>query len=326
MIFITGATGLIGSFVCRELLSKGYRIKALKRKTSDFSLVQDIQGQISWIEGDLLHVAEIDHYLSDVDKIVHCAAFVSYDRKDEEKMWQINVEGTANLVNAALRAGIDRFLHVSSVASIGKDKISDLSTEETQWTEGENKSAYARSKHQAELEVWRGWAEGLATVIINPSVVLGPGDWDKSSTQIFKYIREENRFYTGGIVNYVDVRDVSAVAVHLLESDIKGERFILNAGSLGYKELFDTIAEEMGKKPPAIKVEGGMIKMAILFEKIRSKLSGKPPLVTDELEQVSSNRHTYANSKIKQVIDINFTDFKDTIQWCCQQLSGRSAT
>ncbi|MDF9794748.1 dihydroflavonol-4-reductase [Catalinimonas alkaloidigena] len=324
MVLVTGANGLIGSFICRKLLAEGYIIKALKREHSDLKLLEDIQQQITWVTGDLLQVGEMKEYLEGVEQVVHCAAIVSYDSKHEDLMRRVNVESTANLVNASLQSGIKCFLHVSSVASIGKDKSADISTEETQWTDGEKNTAYARSKHQAELEVWRAYAEGLNTVIINPSLVLGPGDWDKSSTQVFKYVWEENRFYTEGKVNYVDVRDVAEVAVRLLGSEIRGERFIISAGSVSYKELFETIARGFGKRPPHIKVKGLMIKLAVIMDKVRTTLSRGTPLVTDEIEQISKNQHTYDNAKIKQVLDIEFTDFENTVRWCCRQLKPES--
>ena len=326
MIFVTGASGLIGSFVCRKLIEKGYAVKALKRSNSDLSLVQDIQDQIQWVEGDLMNILEIGDYLEDVEKIIHCAAFVSYDSRDEDLMHQINVDGTANLVNWAVKKNIHLFVHFSSVASIGKDKNKDVpvSTEETQWTSGEKTSAYARSKHQAELEVWRGYAEGLNTIIINPSLVLGPGDWHRSSTQIFKYVEQQNRFYTAGTANFVDVRDVAEVTYRLLETDHYGERFIVNAGNVSYKKLFDTIADKMGKNPPQIQVSGPVIKLAILLEKIRSKISGSAPLVTDELAQVSENKHTYDNQKVKHATNIEFHSLEETVDWTCQQLAGNA--
>jgi len=320
MIFVTGASGLIGSFICRKLVDEGYTVKALKRPSTELSLLNDIKDKIQWIDGDLVNVTETENYLEGVHKVIHCAALVSYDQREEELIYQTNVEGTANLVNAALLQNVELFVHLSSVASIGKEKHVKVSTEETHWTEGENVSTYARSKHQSELEVWRGWAEGLNTIIINPSLVLGPGNWHKSSTQVFKYVYEERSFYTTGIVNYVDVRDVAEVTVRLMNSDLKGERFILNSGNVSYKELFDKIAAAMQKTPPGIRVGSNLIKAAIIFEKIRSKLSGNKPLVTDELKTVSKNQHCYANDKIKGAVDIDFRKLEDTVNWTCEQL------
>ncbi len=320
MIFVTGASGLIGSFICRKLVDEGHRVKALKRPATELNLLDDIKDKIHWIDGNLLNVSETENYLKGVDKVIHCAALVSYDQREEELIYQTNVEGTANLVNAALLQSVELFVHFSSVASIGKEKHVKVSTEETLWTEGENVSTYARSKHQSELEVWRGWAEGLNTIIINPSLVLGPGNWNKSSTQVFKYVYEEHRFYTAGIVNYVDVRDVAEVTVRLMSSDLKGERFIVNSGSISCKKLFDTIAATMQKTPPGIRVSSNLIKVAITFEKIRSRLSGTKPLITDELRTVAKNQHYYANDKIKKAVDVDFRRLEDTVHWTCEQL------
>jgi len=325
MIFVTGASGLIGSFICKKLIKEGYVVKALKRHHSDLSLVQEVAERIHWVEGDLLNISEVEGYLEGVDKIIHCAAFVSYSKRDEELLYQINVEGTANLVNWAITKKIKLFLHLSSVASIGKDKHSVVSNEDTKWTNDTKKTTYAQSKHQSELEVWRGWAEGLNTIIINPSLVLGPGNWHKSSTQLFKYIAEENRFYTRGIVNYVDVRDVAEVTLRLLESERYGHRYIVNAGSVAYKELFEKIAAKMGKKAPSVLVSGVAIKLAIFVEKTRSRLSGRDPVVTDELEQVSKNQHVYANEKIKKEIGIQFNDLDETLSWTTLQLLDKSS-
>jgi len=326
MIFVTGASGLIGSFICRKLLNEGYSVKALRRPSTDLSMLKDIKDKIHWVKGDLLNVSEVENYLAGVDKVIHSAGYISYDKRDEEKIYQTNVEGTANLVNAALSQKVQLFLHLSSVASIGKDKDVKLSTEDTRWVEEENISTYAKSKHQSELEVWRGWAEGLNTIIINPSLVLGPGDWEKSSTQVFKYVYDENRFYTSGIVNYVDVRDVAEVTVRLLNRSFGGERFIVSAGSISYKELFEAIATAMDKSPPSVKVNAYMIRLTITFEKIRSRLLGTQPLVTDELGQVSKNQHVYANDKVKKAVDIDFRELEETLRWTCRELiNGKRA-
>lgn len=323
MVFVTGASGLIGSFICRKLVEEGHAVRALKRPSTDLYLVDDIRDQIQWIDGDLLNVAETESYLEGIRQVIHCAAYVSYDKREEELIYQTNIEGTANLVNAAINQHIGFFVHVSSVASIGKDKNEMVSTEETRWTESDDISAYAKSKHLSEVEVWRGWAEGLNAVIINPSLVLGPGIWDKSSTQVFKYVYEENRFYTSGLANYVDVRDVAEVTVRLLNQELGGERFIINAGSVTYKTLFDTIAEAMQKKPPRFRVGGSLINVAIAFEKTKSMLLGSKPMVTEELKSASKNQHVYSSDKVKEAVGIRFRELEETVHWACGQLMDR---
>ena len=323
--FITGANGLVGSYICRRLLEHRCSIRALKRANSDLRLVQDIQDQIEWVEGDILDAVRLGTQLQGITHVVHSAAFVSYDSRDENRMHKINVEGTANVVNACLACGLPHLLHVSSVAAIGKGKSNPVD-EQNQLSNLKTTTAYARSKYLAELEVWRGISEGLAATIINPSLVLGPGDWDRSSTQVFKYIRDEHRFYTDGVVNYVDVRDVAEVAWRLLNQETSGERYIVSAGSITYRELFEKIAHYWQKKPPTIKVKPSFVRLASVADRWRAALTRQPRMITDELTQISQNIHAYDNNKVKQATGIHFTSLDETIAWCCQQLTNKPQT
>lgn len=315
---------MIGSYICRALLEKNYSVRALKRSESDLSLISDIKEEIEWIDGDVLDPLILEREIKDAEWVIHCAAFISYDSQDEDIMFKINVEGTANVVNACLKTGAPHLLHVSSVAAIGKDKNTYIVDETSKVINLDTATSYARSKYLSELEVWRGTTEGLKAVVINPSLVIGPGNWSKSSTKIFKYIWDENRFYTGGVVNFVDVRDVSGAVVKLMEAKLFGERFIISAGSVSYKELFDKIAAAFGKKPPSIKVKGFLIKLAIFADKMRAWFSNSKQVITDELEKVSKNKHIFDSTKIQSVLGFSFRKLDETTRWCCQQLRQNS--
>ena len=323
-IFITGATGLIGSFMCRRLISDGHTVRALRRSTSNLTLVSDISDQITWVEGDMLDTVGLAKQLDGVSGVVHSAALVSYDSRDEARMHKVNVEGTANLVNASLRVGVDYFLYVSSVAAIGRKKEVSRVDESHQASVEEFTTAYARSKHLAELEVWRGISEGLPAAIINPSLVLGPGEWNQSSTKIFTYIRDEPRFYVDGTVNYVDVRDVATVAARLLEVRPTGERFIVSAGSTTYKALFDLIAQSFDKQPPTTRAKPGLIRVASVLDGLKARLTGQPRMITDELRHMAQNTHTYDSMKIRQAIGITFNPLVNTVRWCCHELAKKT--
>lgn len=324
IIFVTGATGLLGSFISRKLIEEGYRVRALRRTNSNLELVSDIKDQIEWVKGDILDTAALEQQLEGVSGIIHCAALVSYDSRDEARMLKINVEGTANVVNAGLKKKIDYFLHVSSVAAIGKSKEAALIDESQQDNAEAFSTAYARSKHLAELEVWRGISEGLSAAIINPSLVLGPGRWHQSSTKIFKYVWDENRFYINGTANYVDVRDVATVALRLLKHHITGERFIVSAGSISYQELLASIARAFDKQPPATLVKPGFIRVASVLDGIKARVTGRPPLITNELRQIAKNTHTYDSTKVQQVTDITFNPLVNTVRWCCHELAKKT--
>jgi nucleoside-diphosphate-sugar epimerase len=320
MIFITGANGLLGGFICRKLLEAGYKIKALRRFNSELHLVEDIQHQIEWVEGDILDLAGIEKQLKNITTVIHCAALVSYDKKDQHALYKTNVEGTANIVNACINTGITKMVYISSIATIGKKRHHFLSDEDTTWSNTEPITEYARTKYLAELEVWRGAAEGLKPIIINPSVILGPGEWNKSSTKIFKYILDEKPFYTEGSLNFEDVRDVAEITIQLLNTNIHNERYIVNADSIAYKELFIKIAQAFRKRPPWIKVHPKLVKLSILLDKGISWLLRREPMLKNDLSEVVKNRQIYDNSKIRNFMDFNFRDIDDTINWSCDTL------
>ncbi|MEQ9439938.1 MAG: NAD-dependent epimerase/dehydratase family protein [Cyclobacteriaceae bacterium] len=324
MYLVTGATGLIGSYICRTLLANGYTLRAIKRETSDMRLVEDIQHRIEWVEGDVLDVASLEKYMEGVEGVVHSAAFISYDSRDEGLMQKINVEGTANMVNAGLAQKVKYFLHISSVAAVGKNRLQDLIDETHNINQADGLTGYARSKWLSEMEVWRGISEGLPAAILNPSLVLGPGELDRSSTQIFKYIQEQRRFYTSGVVNYVDVRDVAEVAKKIMEQQLTGERYIVSAGSVTYKTLFDTIAKALDKRAPSIKVGVPLIKWASALDRARTLLTGQKPLVSDELAQVARNTHTYTSQKVKDAVEIRFRLLEETVKWCSEELAKKT--
>ena len=220
MILVTGGTGLLGSHLLLELARSGKNVRALKRKSSNISQVRkvflyyvqnadELLQNIEWFEGDLLDFGSIEDSLEGVKEIYHAGAVVSFYPSDHKSMLKVNIEGTANLVNLALEKAISKFCYVSSVSTLGRADNLGLTDEETYWKASNKNSQYAISKYGAEREVWRGIEEGLNAVIVNPSVILGPGDWKSGSPAFFSRIGKGLKFYTSGINGFVDVRDVS---------------------------------------------------------------------------------------------------------------------
>ncbi|HXA00890.1 MAG TPA: NAD-dependent epimerase/dehydratase family protein [Cytophagaceae bacterium] len=323
MIFLTGCNGLIGSFIARELLSKNYQIKALKRPASDMSLISDVYDKIEWVEGDLSDIQLLDKYLEGIDTIIHCAAMISFSSSHKHAMFRSNVEGTANMVNSALRNNIKRFCYISSVAALGRKKDTELIDETSVWEESSNNTYYAYTKYLAELEVWRGIEEGLNTFILNPSIVIGPGNWSKGSSRLFKYLYDEKLFYPKGEMNFIDVRDVSGIACDLLYSDIRGERFILNSGKMSYKDVFFLIADRFKKKRPRYQANTAMSEIAWRLDKLRSFFTGKEALLTRETARSARLHYTYNAEKIMKISGIKFRESKETINWTCNELINR---
>ena len=327
MILITGITGLVGSFTARRFLEAGYKVAGLKRVNSDLSLLQDIESQIVWHEGDILDVMSLEKAMTDIDYVIHTAAIVSFAPKDRNRMFKTNIEGTANVVNLCLEKNIKKLCFVSSVAALGRSIPNEKKAknvisinEKATWEESPLNSNYAKTKYLAEMEVWRAEAEGLNCVVVNPSLILGEADWNKSSTQLLKYIFDEHKFYPQGNLNYVDVQDVAECILKLIISDISGEKFILSAGEISYKDFFKKVAPKFHKKAPNTLVPSSLTSILWRLEAIRSLFTGNAPLITKETALSSSHSFEYPNEKIKQTLDFEFKSLDESLDRICGKL------
>jgi dihydroflavonol-4-reductase len=330
MILITGATGLVGSFLTLELLKKGKKVRALKRPSRNMVLLtrvfelnsdnpQELLSKIEWVDGELLDIFSLDDALEGVEEVYHCAALVSFIPGDKDKLMKINIEGTANLVNAALEKHVKKLCHVSSIAALGRpENQRDLIDEKLVWKTSKNNSNYAISKYGAEREVWRGVAEGLDAVIVNPSVILGVAGPGMGSSRLFNVVWEGLKVYPPGINGFVDVRDVARAMVLLMESDIRNERFILSAENVTYKRLFDLIADGFGKKGPQIGVSAFLSGLSWGGEWILSWLKGRKPLITKETARTAVQHYEYSNEKIRKAIGFEFLPVEETIRHFCR--------
>lgn len=308
---VTGATGLVGSHLLLDLVKKGEKVRALKRDKSDISFVKKLLGEsekeVEWIEGDVLDLPSLENALEGTDEVYHCAAIVSFHPEEAETLMKINVEGTANMVNFCLEKKIKKLCYVSSTAAVGKTKNGELITEKNKWREGAAESKYSQSKHLSEVEVWRGMEEGLTAVIVNPGIIVGPGNWGKSSTDIFpKVWSGELKFFSGGGNAFVDVRDVSRAMIALMKSEIHSERFLLVSENLPYKNFFEIVAENLGKPKAKIKVNPFLAELGWRLDKLRSGLTGKKELITKETARAANETRFYSNEKIKKAIGIDF--------------------
>ena len=324
MIFVTGGTGLIGSHLLYHLTSSNKQVVALKRKNSNLALVEklfeayspdktDLFNTISWVDGEIEDYQTLCNAVKGCDEVYHCAAIVSFNGKDTNQMLNVNVQGTANIVNACIEMGVKRLCHVSSVAAIGSPAEGNFVDENTPWGKSKGKSGYAISKFRSEMEVWRGIEMGLNAVVVNPTVVVGPGRWENGSGQIFGTIAKGFPFYTTGKTGYVDVRDVVKAMITAMQKQMWGKRFIINGENLMHKQVFETIAHEMGKKPPSINVTPWMSAIAWRLAWIGSKFSGKPAALTRDTAR-SGHATTYYSSKLaEKELGIKFTPIADAI-------------
>ncbi|HEY1870512.1 MAG TPA: SDR family NAD(P)-dependent oxidoreductase [Chitinophagaceae bacterium] len=322
MVLVTGGTGFIGAYVIKQLIENGYSVRALKRSTSKlpFFIPAEIFEKVEWVEGDVLDIVSLEEAMNDVDSVIHSAAMISFYPGDKAEMYKVNIQGTANMVNTSLEKNISRFVHVSSVAALGRTKNNNHVTEEKKWQDSNNNTHYAISKQKSEMEVWRGIGEGLNAVIVNPSTVLGYGDWNTSSCRIFKTIYDEFPWYSTGINGFVDVEDIAKATVLLMESDITEQRFILNGDNWSFEQLFNTIADAFGKRHPKLRATPFLGNIAWRMEIIKSWLSGNKPLLTKESAKVAHSRTFFGNDKILSAIpEFSFTPLQESIQKACKK-------
>ena len=323
-ILITGGTGFLGSYIIKQLVEKNYAVRAIRRGNKLPTWIsKEITDKVEWVEGDILDVVALQDAMESVDTVIHSAAIVSFLRKDREQMYQVNVEGTANVVNMALEKNVSRLVHISSVAALGRTAGGGHVNEEKKWEESKVNTHYAKSKFKAELQVWRGVSEGLDAVILNPSTILGFGDWHSSSCAIFKQVYEGFNWYTPGINGFVDVEDVAKATLLCMESDISEQRFIINGDTWPFKKLQDTIADGFSKKRPARKTTPFLLGVAWRMEKLKSLFTRKKPLLTKESARVAQSQTWFENDKILTALQgFSFTPLEETIKKACEKYTG----
>lgn len=329
MIFVTGGTGLVGAHLLYELTSAGKKVRALKREKSNVQQVlktfsyytkspNELFNLVEWVESDILDYFALEKILDGVTEIYHCAAIVSFNPRDRRKMIAGNVEGTANLVNAALVNGVKKICHVSSVAALGRLDNQQPITEETNWVPSKKISAYSESKFFSEVEIWRGIQEGFDAVIVNPSIILGPANWETGSAKIFKTVWDGMKYYTDGITGYVDVKDVTKAMVMLMDDTnfetCKNQRYLLNAENLSYRNVFDQIAEELGKPKPKTQATGFMLELGWRAAKLAGFVTGKPPLITRDIVNSSRSVNNFDGSKIIRQLNFSYLPISESIK------------
>jgi nucleoside-diphosphate-sugar epimerase len=276
------------------------------------------QAQVNWIQGDILDVMFLAEVMEDCDKVYHCAGLVSFSPKRIKDLFKINVDGTANVVNACLAAGVSKLIHVSSVASLGRKRNGQTVTENVKWDDNANPSVYGKTKYLGELEVWRGIAEGLNAVIVNPVIILGKGDWHSGSGATFKNAYNEFPWFTEGSSGFVDGEDVAKAMVMLMDSEITAERFILSAENWTYRGLFTAMAKGFGKKPPSRKVTPWLAALVWRLEAIKGWITGQDPLLTKETAETAQQTVKFDNTKIlKTLQDFSFKPLQQTIEESC---------
>lgn len=321
MILVTGGSGLLGHHLIKMLSAQGKPVRAIHRSTIPAALANDAQ----WVPGDILDVISLDEVMEGVQQVYHCAATVSFSPKKKGELHQVNVEGTANVVNACLDAGVQKLVHVSSVAALGKLHGGKTVTEKMQWTPESGNSEYGKTKYLGEMEVWRGIGEGLQAAIINPSIIFGEwGNWNSGSMAIFKNVHNGFPWYSTGVAGFTDADDIVSAMIKLMESDVSGQRFILNGEGRSFQDVFFMIADAFGVQRPHKAVTPFLASVVWRLEKVKSLFTGKEPMVTKETADNALATVHFDNSKLlKTFPDFQYTPLEETIDRICKVLKTK---
>jgi nucleoside-diphosphate-sugar epimerase len=330
MILVTGATGFLGAHVLLELVRNNLPVKALYRDIAKIASVQRIFGyyhqdlsllmnKIEWIEGDINDYCRLCEVLEGTRQVYHIAAKVSIGKGHLKEYYYANVKGTANVVNACLEKGMEKLCYVSSIATIGELAGPEQNQEDVLQTPDGEASAYAMSKFLGELEVWRGIQEGLNAVIVNPSVIIGPGMWMGQNEGLFYSIYRGLKFYPTGTTGYVDVRDVAAVMFKLMESTISGQRFIVNAENIFNRKFLSYLAMAMNRPEPVIGITPLLQDMAIVFEMARAFITGHPPRINRIMLRIASEHLSYSGEKLRNILYYNFISVEQSVKFSAQK-------
>lgn len=324
MIFVTGSSGLVGSHLLYALAEKGVKVRALFRSKHSLRTIENLfsyynqknstshtTDHIEWIKGDILDVSILAQATKNIDTVFHCAAVVSFLKADFHTCMKVNRKGTANVVNACLSNKVSKLCYVSSTAALGRSK--DMTSEDTKWKSGADVSGYSVSKHSAEKEVFRGAAEGLKVSIVNPCVILGPGDWGKSSLTILNAAKKGLSFYTTGCNAIVDARDVANVLILLSEAQESEEKYLLIGENVSFKKLFTMITERLKTKSPKYKLNPRFAKViAFLLENSLRLFGIKSPLTIESI-QSAYKEVSYSNVKVKNRFNYSFYTLEQSI-------------
>ncbi|MDC6365473.1 MULTISPECIES: NAD-dependent epimerase/dehydratase family protein [Flavobacteriaceae] len=329
MVLVTGGTGLIGSHLLFQLLKNGEKVRALYRNEKSKHNVEKVFGyysdkpskvleQIEWVQADITDIDALSYAFVGIEYVYHAAALISFDPHDYNSLKKINIEGTANVVNLCLKYGVKKLCYVSSIAAVGPSIKGNLVTEENEWNET-GVSVYGLTKHDAELEVWRGSQEGLPVVIVNPGVVIGPGFWKTGSGSFFTYAAKGKKSFLPGGTGFVSINDVVTAMISLQNSKINRERFILVSENLSYGQLFQKIALEIGKEPPSKQIPFWLLEFLWRLDWLRSSMRGKRRRLPKAVAKGLYHQEYYSSEKLKQSLDFNFVNLDEALKFCASR-------
>lgn len=315
MVLVTGGSGLLGTHLILHLHGLGILPRAIYRQ----SIPPGLQHLAQWVQADLLDVVDLQAAMLGVTQVYHCAGMVSFVGSQKEALFKVNVDGTANVVNAALSAQVEKLVHVSSVAALGRIRPGALIDEGMQWTPETSNSEYGRTKYLGEMEVWRGIGEGLNAVIVNPSIIFGEhGHWDMGSMRMFKTVQSGFPWYSTGITGFVDANDVALAMTELMNSAVTGQRFVVSGDNAVYRDVFFMVADGFCVQRPSKMVTPFVAAMVWRLAALASFFTQKAPFITKETARTSLAEARFSHAKLLTALPgFQFTPLPQTIKRIC---------
>jgi dihydroflavonol-4-reductase len=326
-VLVTGATGFIGSVLTRQLVADGADVRIFRREDSSLDLLGDVADEVEHAVGDLTYARSLYEALDGVDRVYHVAGKVSFARRDRAALRRVNVEGTATVVNAALEAGVERVVHTSSIAALGRPvAVNAPIDEETEWRDAGHRSAYARSKRQAELEVHRGIAEGLDAVLVNPSLVFGVGGPGVNTRRIVDAVRGGRLpAVPPGGTNVVDVEDVATGHRRAMARGETGQRYVLGGENLSWQSIAEILAEAFGVDPPSYTAPSFLLRAGAVVAEVVAAVTRTPPVLTRDTARTAARTYRYDNSRARTELGCSFRPFAETARRISRTLEGEGA-
>lgn len=321
-ILVTGATGLVGTHVLLYLLEKGADVCALCRPSSNKEIVRRVFAHygkeqlfdaVEWRNAELLDVESVSAAMTDISVVYHTASMVSFNSCEHDLLWRVNIDGTVNVISAAMNSGVEAFCHVSSIGAVGHTSDGSPIDESTPFQPDADRSVYSQSKFRQEMEVWRAMEQGLKAVIVNPGVVLGPCLLSRSSGSIASATKKGSRFYVEGQTGYVDARDVAKAMVQLVEKELFGERYVLVSENSSVRNVQNLFADEFSVARPKYRASKMLMNIAATLLAVKSLFVGSKPALTYESVRSMGGNNSYSSEKVRKALNIDFISLKDSV-------------
>jgi dihydroflavonol-4-reductase len=312
-VLITGGTGFVGSNLAAALVARGCCVRVLRRPDSNLRALGDIPVEHSL--GDIRDKQSVLSAIKGCDTVFHAAAIVSYWKKERSLMYDINIGGTRNIVDACLQLGVSRLVHTSSIAAIGFPEDGSTADETNVFNWERFDVGYRIAKFEAEKEIHRGVTQGLNAVVVNPSVIIGERDIHFHGGQLIRDVyRKKIFYYVAGGMNIVYVGDVVRGHIAAAERGRSGERYILSGENRTHKEILSTIAEVVGGIKPLFRIPRPSVRMIAGVAEGVAAVFGRRPWITRELLAGSHLQYHFSCKKAETELGYTHTPFRSAVE------------